>query len=118
MKATQREARRVRWRFIAALLCGSLVTLGPAAAQPPYVFAGIVQWIGGSTMQVIADNGSSIRVDLELVPQSEYNTLNPGDRIRVVGHVSPDRSRVIAQRIDRGDAPNVYDPYSPYPQAP
>jgi hypothetical protein len=97
------------------------ILLGLAAAvsaQQPYVFAGFVQWIQGSTMQVMGDNGYSIRVDLQNVAQSDYNTLRGGDRVRVSGYVSPDRSRVIGQRIDRLDVPNVYDSYSPYPQAP
>ena len=38
--------------------------------------------------------------------------------MRVFGYVSPDRSELIAQRIDRSDAPNVYDSYSTYPQSP
>jgi hypothetical protein len=69
-------------------------------------------------MQVVADNGVSIRVDLQLVDLSEYNGLQNGDRVRVFGYVSPDRSRLIGERIDRIDAPNVYDSYTPYPQAP
>ena len=119
MKATGRRAGRTHWCLIVALLCGGLVVLaGPAAAQQPFAFAGFVQWIQGSTMQVMGDNGYSIRVDLQLVGQSDYNTLKGGDRVRVFGYVSPDRSRVIGQRIDRSDAPNVYEPYSPYPQSP
>ena len=119
MKATGRPAGRARWGLIAALLCGALVALaGPAGAQQRFNFSGFVQWIQGSTMQVMGDNGYSIRVDLQLVDQSDYNTLKGGDRVRVSGYVSPDRSRLIGERIDRIDAPNVYEPYSPYPQAP
>jgi hypothetical protein len=119
VNAPRREAGRAPWRLIVAALCGSLVVLAePSAAQQPFAFSGFVQWISGATMQVMGDNGYSIRVDLQTVDQSSYNTLRGGDRVRVFGYVSPDRSRVIAQRIDRSDAPNVYDPYSPYPQAP
>ena len=50
---------------------------------------------------------------LQLVDQSEYNALSNGDRVRVFGYVSPDRSRLIGERIDRVDAPNVYDTYTP-----
>jgi hypothetical protein len=99
--------------------CGGLVALaGPASGQQRMVISGFVQWISGSTLQVVADNGASIRVDLQVVDQSEYNTLRGGDRVRVFGYVSPDRSRLIAERIDRSEAPNVYDSYTPYPQAP
>jgi hypothetical protein len=101
------------------LLGASLAALaGPAAAQQPFAFSGFVQWIQGSTLQVMGDNGYSIRVDLQNVAQSDYNLLRGGDRVRVFGYVSPDRSRVIGQRVDRIDAPNVYEPYSPYPQSP
>lgn len=114
------SARPARGRgLVAALVCASLLgAAGWVAAQQPFTFAGFVQWVQGSTMQVMGDNGYSIRVDLQNVAQSDYNTVRGGDRVRVVGYVSPDRSRVIGQRIDRLDAPNVYDSYSPYPQAP
>ena len=119
MNTAGRQAGRTRWRLTAALLCGGLVVLaGSAAAQQRFTFSGFVQWIQGATMQVMGDNGYSIRVDLQLVDQSDYNTLKGGDRVRVIGYISPDRSRVIGQRIDRSDAPNVYDSYSPYPQSP
>jgi hypothetical protein len=95
-----------------------LLTGGPASAQQRLSFAGYVQWISGSTMQVMGDNGISIRVDLQTIDQSSYNTLRGGDRIRVFGYVTPDRSRLVAERIDRSEAPNVYDSYSPYPQTP
>lgn len=119
VNATGRRAGRPHWRLVVALLCGGLAVLaGPAHAQQRFNFSGFVQWISGATMQVMGDNGYSIRVDLQLVDQSDYNTVKGGDRVRILGYVSPDRSRVIAQRIDRSDAPNVYEPYSPYPQSP
>jgi hypothetical protein len=119
VNATRGEARRTSRPLVAVLLWGSLVALaGSVQAQQPFAFSGFVQWISGSTMQVMGDNGYSIRVDLQVIDQSEYNTLRGGDRVRILGYISPDRSRVIAQRIDRSDAPNVYEPYSPYPQAP
>jgi hypothetical protein len=105
--------------LIAVLLAGGLAALvGPAAGQQRLVISGFVQWVSGASMQVVADNGFSIRVDLQLVDLSEYNALRGGDRVRVFGYISPDRSRLIGERIDRVDAPNVYDSYTPYPQAP
>ena len=119
MTPTRRQPHRDRWYLLVALLGGGLVALaGPASGQQRLVISGFVQWISGSSMQVVADNGASIRADLQLVDQSDYNTLRGGDRVRVFGYVSPDRSRLIAERIDRVDAPNVYDSYSPYPQSP
>src|SRR5262245_27284878 len=102
---------------LAALLPIALAWLaGTAGAQQRMVISGFVQWISGSDMQVVADNGASLPVDLSLVDLSEYNGLRGGDRVRVFGYVSPDRSRLIAERIDRSSAPNVYDSYTPYPQ--
>jgi len=59
-------------------------------------------------MEVMADSGISIKVDLQRVDQSSYNTLAPGDRVRVVDFVSPDRSQLIAERVV-GGATNIYD---------
>lgn len=111
---------RAHWCLIVALLSVGLpaVLPGTAAGQQRLVVSGYVQWIAGSAMQVMADNGASIRVDLQRVAQSDYNTLDDGDRVRVFGFVSPDGSRLIGERIDRVNAPNVYDSHSPYPQTP
>jgi len=100
-----------------ALLGGALVAAiaGSAAGQQRLVISGFVQWISGSNMQLQADNGASVRIDLQNVDQSDYNTLQNGDRVEVVGVVSPDGSKLLADRVDRSDAPNVYDPYSPNP---
>jgi endonuclease YncB( thermonuclease family) len=88
---------------------GLLLIAASATAQQRLSFTGFVQWISGSSMQVVADNGASVRVELRLVDQPSYNTLRAGDPVRVFGYVSPDRSRLIGERIDRIDAPNVYD---------
>jgi hypothetical protein len=107
---------RVHWCLIVALLCGGLVVpAGSVSAQQRTVITGFVQWISGSDMQVMADNGISIRINLDNAAQSDYNTLSNGDRVRVFGYVSPDRSELIAQRIERIDEPNVYDSQSAYP---
>ena len=80
---------------------------GPTAAQQRIVINGFVQWIDGSKMQVMADSGYSINVSLDQIAQDEYNTMQPGARVRVYGFVPPDRRRVIAERIEQG--PNIYD---------
>ena len=65
MNAPGRPPGRVHWRLIVALLCGGLVSLaGPASGQQRMVITGFVQWISGSDMQVMADNGASIRINL------------------------------------------------------
>jgi hypothetical protein len=105
-----REPRMLRervmtrsWIFLTVLILGLLP--GRLAAQQPLVITGTVQWIDGEKMQVMADSGSSIQVSLERVDQSSYNTLGPGDRVRVVGVVAPDRSQLIADRVESG--PNI-----------
>ena len=98
--------RYARFLMVAALVLGLLP--GPLSGQERLVITGSVQWIDGEKMQVMADNGYSIRVDLERVDQSSYNTLSPGDRVRVVGFVTPDRSELVAERVVGGDT-NIYD---------
>src|SRR5262249_39274235 len=100
-----------RWVSLAVglVVVGLLLVAQPAGAQERLSFSAFVQWISGSSMQIIIDNGASIRVDLRLVDQVSYNTLRPGDPVQVSGYVSPDRSRLIGERINRIDAPNVYD---------
>lgn len=92
--------------MVAALMLGLLPA--PLAGQERLVITGSVQWIDGEKMQVMADSGFSIRVDLERVDQSSYNTLSPGDRVRVVGFVTPDRSQLVAESVV-GGATNIYD---------
>src|SRR5262245_57502372 len=91
------------------VVVGLLPVTSPAAAQQRLSFPAFVQWISGSNMRVVTDNGTSVRVDLRVVDQLSYNTLRGGDPVQVFGYVSPDRSRVIGERINRIDAPNVYD---------
>jgi len=100
------------------MLVGLGLALLPAGAtaQQRIVITGFVQWIDGTKMQVMADTGYSINVNIDRISQDEYNTMRGGDRVRVFGFVTPDRSRVIAERIDRG--PNTYDDLSAFPQAP
>src|SRR5262245_22750729 len=92
--------------MLAALVLGLLPS--SVAGQERVVITGSVQWIDGSRMEVMADSGYSISVNLTQVDQSSYNTLSPGDRVRVVGVVSPDRSQLIAERVV-GGATNIYD---------
>ena len=93
----------------AGLVVGLLLIASPASAQQRLSLTAFVQWISGSTMQVTTDTGVSVRIDLRLVDQVSYNTLRGGDPVQIFGYVSPDRSRVIGERINRIDAPNVYD---------
>lgn len=106
-RRTERVVTQYRvFLMLAALTLGLLP--GAVVGQERLVITGSVQWIAGEKMQVMADSGFSIRVDLERVDQSSYNTLGPGDRVRVVGVVTPDRSQLVAERVVVG-ATNIYD---------
>jgi hypothetical protein len=107
-----RETRMPRERIMTR--CGVFLTVlmlgllpGRLAGQERLVITGTVQWIDGEKMQVMADSGLSIQVGLARVDQSSYNTLSPGDRVLVTGFVAPDRSQLIAERVEGG--PNIYE---------
>jgi hypothetical protein len=77
---------------------------GVAAAQQRIMLVGTVQWTSSNRIQLILDTGASVSIDVSRVDQSSYLTLRGGDRVRVVGYVSPDRNRVIAESVEVGDA--------------
>ena len=89
--------------IVAALLAVGLLQ-GPAAAQQRYALFGMVQWTTGNRVQMMADNGMSVSIDVSRLDQSSYTSLRGGERIRVVGYTSPDRNRVIAESLEVGDA--------------
>jgi hypothetical protein len=73
-----------RREFAGALIGGFLAAPLAAGAQSPLYYAGRVQWIAGSTMVLMTDEGWSLRVDLKRVAQSEYSGLGSSDRVRMV----------------------------------
>ena len=72
-----------------------------AEAQRPLLYEGRVQWIAGSTLILMTDDGWSLRVDLTRVPQSDYSGLTPRDRIIVSGTLSQDGNYVLGLSIER-----------------
>lgn len=111
----------------AALLVS--IALG-AVAQEVRRFHGRVVWIAGQTMIVAVDTrgsvnvpqgGGSLNVALTSVPQSAYNGLQAGARVTVVGIVSEDRARLIAQTVipdsQPGSASFTRGPGAPAPPA-
>ena len=78
-----------------------LALLEAAGAQELVRFAGSVQWIAGSRMQVMTDSGASIAVDLTPADQSAYQGLRNGDAVLVVGVLSADRRRIVARELWR-----------------
>ena len=96
--------KRVGLLIIVALALAWAVV--PAAAQGQYVqVEGWVQWLSADKLQLVLDNGLSISVDLTRVPQSQYQSLGPGqrERVSVVGVVSADNRRLIASSVTRMD---------------
>ena len=80
-----------------------LLTLAPAAvdAQQIVRFVGSVQWIAGTTMQVMTATGVSVVVDLTQADQSASRGLRTGDAVVVDGYVSADRRRIVAEELWR-----------------
>ena len=90
--------RRARLLVVVALVA----TLGVDAAEAQDVrFVGSVQWIGGTRMQVMADSGASVTVDLMQTDQALYQGLRGGDLVVVDGTLSADRRRIIARELWR-----------------
>jgi len=85
-------------RLVAALV----LVLGlawPAHAQQRIVLVGSVQWTSANRVQLITDSGVAVNVDASRLDQSSYTGLRSGDRVRVVGYVTPDR-RVLAETLE------------------
>jgi len=97
-----------------------LLVLGvcTAWAQERIVVHGVVQWVAGTGMVMIADNGMSLRVDLMPADQRSYAGLRAGDRIMVVGTVAPERNRLLAESITSGEGTIPNDAWRQFPQAP
>lgn len=83
----------------AVLLFGLLVVA--SEAQQLVRFAGAVQWISGTRMQVMTDSGASVAVDLTETDQSSYQAMRNGDFIVVDGVFSTDRRRIVARELWR-----------------
>jgi hypothetical protein len=90
-----------RREFAGALIGGFLAAPLAAGAQSPLYYAGRVQWIAGSTMVLMTDEGWSLRVDLKRVAQSEYSGLGSSDRVIVTGFISEDGNYVVGLSIAR-----------------
>ena len=89
-------------RIIVAVLLAFGSALGTAGAQQRLLVTGAVQWTSTNRVQVMSDAGVSVSIDVSQIDQGSYTSLRTGDRVRVVGVVSPDRSRLIAESIEPG----------------
>jgi hypothetical protein len=83
---------------VGMLLCLALVC--EAMAQEVRTFTGRVIWIEANTMAFTPEGGGgAFNVDISKLDQSSYEFLKSGDRVTVVGVVSPDGNRLIASSI-------------------
>jgi hypothetical protein len=89
-------------RNTARSIVGVLLVLGlvfEASAQEVRTFTGRVIWIEANTMAFGPDVGGSFDVDISKLDQSSYEFLKSGDRVTVVGVVTPDGQKLIASSI-------------------
>ncbi len=90
-----------RRAVVGALAVSLLVASVAAEAQRLQVYEGRVQWIAGSTLILMTEEGWSLRVDLTRVPQSDFSGVGPRDRIIVSGTLSRDGNYVHGLSIER-----------------
>jgi hypothetical protein len=82
---------------------GAVLLAAPLAAEAQrlLLYEGRVQWIAGSALILMTDDGWSLRVDLTRVAQSDYSGLGPRDRIIVRGTLSQDGNYLLGLSIER-----------------
>jgi hypothetical protein len=77
-------------------------------AQPLVRIEGRVQWIGGTSVQVMT-SGGTVSIDLRQADQASYRALRNGERVIVDGVVASDRRSIMAREIWR-DGDGVESP--------
>lgn len=87
-------------RIMAVMMLALGIASGPAAAQQRLVVTGAVQWTTANRVQVMSDAGVSVSIDTSRLDQTAYTGLRGNDYVRIVGFVSPDRTRLIAESIE------------------
>ena len=91
--------KRLSRIVVVALLVVALFP-GTVAAQQRLVIVGTVQWVTTNRVQMMSDAGISVSIDVSRMSQTSYTSLRNGDRLRVVGVVTPDRVRLIAESLE------------------
>jgi len=109
------SGQRLVW-IIAGVALAVGLQLGTVAAQQRVVVSGTVQWATSNRIQVMADANVSVSVDVSRLVQGSYPLLRGGERVRVVGVVAPDRSRLVAESVEPGEPGGGY--WGLFPQAP
>jgi hypothetical protein len=106
--------KRLSRIIVVAMLAAGLAP-SSAVAQQRLVVMGAVQWVTSNRVQLMTDAGVSVSIDVSRLGQTEYTSLRNGDRLRVVGVVSPDRTRLIAESLEPAEAGGGM--WSAFPQA-
>lgn len=99
-----RPAARALGPVLAVVLVLGLVCV--AHAQREVSFHGRVIWISAFTMAFAPDEGGSFDVDLSDIDQTVYEFIKSGDAVTVIGVVSRDGNRVIAESIIPDEPPD------------
>jgi hypothetical protein len=101
---------RTRRSVVAGLVWAGLMLFHAREmpAQQPVRVEGRVQWIGGTSMQVMT-SGGTVPIDLRQADQASYRALRNGERVIVDGVVASDRRSIIAREIWR-DGDGVESP--------
>ena len=106
-------------KYLSRIIVGAMLAValpwGIAHAQQRLVIVGWVQWVTTNRVQVMSDPGVSVSIDVSQLPQTSYTSLRSGERVRVIGVVAPDRTRLIADSIEPAEAGGGI--WSTFPQA-
>ena len=87
---------------LSAMLLGLLMCsfMSAASAQDVRTFTGRVIWIEANTMAFVPEGGGgAFDVDISKLDQTSYAFLKSGDRVTVVGVVTPDGNKLIASSL-------------------
>jgi hypothetical protein len=101
----QYRVMRTRRAVLAGLVWAGLMLFHAREmpAQQPIRVEGRVQWIGGTSMQVMT-SGGTVPIDLRQADQASYRALRNGERVIVDGVVASDRRSIVAWEIWRDGA--------------
>ena len=93
---------------VAVMVLLALCVVTPSVAQSRLEVVGTVQWATATRIQVMADANVSVSIDVSRLKSGSYPPLRGGNRVRVVGFVSPDGSRLIAESVEPAEAGGGY----------
>jgi hypothetical protein len=93
---------------VAVMVLLALCVVTPSVAQSRLEVVGTVQWATATRIQVMSDANVSVSIDVSRLNSGSYPFLRGGNRVRVIGFVSPDGSRLIAESVEPAEAGGGY----------